>query len=304
MFSFAKGIIHPYYTVALAPAIGAVVGIGVTMLWQRRGDAAARLTLAAACAATAVWAYVLLDRTPSYHPELRVSVLALGLTAAVLLALIDRFAVRRATAIALAAVVVGLAAPAAFSLTTVSTASAGAIPSAGPTVAGSGFGGGAPSGRGAPGGAQPGGMPQGGGFGQPPAGMQAGGGPPTGGMRGRAGGLLNGSTPSAALVTALKANSAIYTWVAATVGSNSASGYQLATGDPVMAIGGFNGTDPAPTLAQFIEYVREGKIHYFIAGGGMGGGGMTGNSKISAWVKAHYTAQTIGGTTIYDLTNA
>ena len=200
--------------------------------------------------------------------------LALGLTAAVLLALIDRFAVRRATAIALAAVVVGLAAPAAFSLTTVSTAT-GAIPSAGPTVAGSGFGGGAPSGRGAPGGAQPGGMPQGGGFGQPARGhRRPAAAPPTGGMRGRAGGLLNGSTPSAALVTALKANSAIYTWVAATVGSNSASGYQLATGDPVMAIGGFNGTDPAPTLAQFIEYVREGKIHYFIAGGGMGGGGI------------------------------
>ena len=54
--------------------------------------------------------------------------------------------------------------------------------------------------------------------------------------------------------------------------ANSAAGYQLATGEPVMAIGGFNGTDPAPTLAQFEQYVSEGKIHYYIAGGGGFGG--------------------------------
>ncbi len=48
--------------------------------------------------------------------------------------------------------------------------------------------------------------------------------------------------------------------------SNNAAGYQLASGDPVMAIGGFNGTDPSPTLAQFEKYVSEGKIHYYIAG--------------------------------------
>ena len=57
------------------------------------------------------------------------------------------------------------------------------------------------------------------------------------------------------------------------------SGYQLATGDPVMAIGGFNGTDPAPTLAEFERYVAEGKIHYYISGGGgFGGGGFGGGS--------------------------
>ena len=66
------------------------------------------------------------------------------------------------------------------------------------------------------------------------------------------------------MTATLKANSGRYTWVAATIGSNEASGYQLATGDPVMAIGGFNGTDPAPTLAQFETDVQEGKIHYFI----------------------------------------
>jgi hypothetical protein len=73
-----------------------------------------------------------------------------------------------------------------------------------------------------------------------------------------------------------------------------------------MAIGGFNGTDPWPTLAQFEQYVSDGKIHYYIAGGGGGFGGLGGGSasttsQITTWVQSHFTAQTIGGTTVYDL---
>ena len=105
--------------------------------------------------------------------------------------------------------------------------------------------------------------------------------------------------------------------MAATVGADSASGYQLATDDPVMAIGGFNGTDPAPTLAQFEQDVREGKVHYFIAsgaGGGPGlaggtGGGGTGSTsddadRITSWVEGHFTARTVGGVTVYDLSSS
>ncbi len=91
---------------------------------------------------------------------------------------------------------------------------------------------------------------------------------------GGAGGLLNASTPGKQLVALLEADAGRYSWVAATTGANSAAGYQLATDDPVMAIGGFNGTDPAPSLAQFQKYVAEGRIHYYIrADGGFGGAG-------------------------------
>jgi hypothetical protein len=74
-----------------------------------------------------------------------------------------------------------------------------------------------------------------------------------------------------------------------------------------MPIGGFNGSDPSPTLAQFQQYVAQGKIHYFLGGGGGGFGGRSMNgsnasSAISSWVTSHYTATTVDGVTVYDLT--
>jgi 4-amino-4-deoxy-L-arabinose transferase-like glycosyltransferase len=121
---------------------------------------------------------------------------------------------------------------------------------------------------------------------------------------GGAGGFLSISTPGSKLAKALESNASRYTWVAATVNSNSAAGYQLATDDPVMAIGGFNGTDPAPTLAQFERDVADKKIHYFISGGGGLGTGSSGSTagQITQWVESHFTAETLNGTTVYDLT--
>jgi hypothetical protein len=126
------------------------------------------------------------------------------------------------------------------------------------------------------------------------------------GGTGNAGGLLDGSTPTSALTALLKSDASSYTWVAAAVGSNSASGYQLATEEPVMAIGGFNGSDPSPTLAEFQAYVAADEIHYFIAGGGMGGGpggsSSSTSSEISSWVEENFEGTTVGGVTVYDLT--
>ena len=74
-----------------------------------------------------------------------------------------------------------------------------------------------------------------------------------------------------------------------------------------MAIGGFNGTDPSPSLAQFEQDVANHEIHYFIAGGGGFGGGPGRASgsvarEIASWVSTHFTSQSVGGVTIYDLT--
>ena len=126
-------------------------------------------------------------------------------------------------------------------------------------------------------------------------------------MGGGMGGLLMHSTPSEAVTSRLLANASDYTWVAAAIGSQNASGYQLATGEPVMAIGGFNGSDPSPTLEQFKELVAQGKIHYFIgqesgSGGGMPGGGSNGtSSQISNWVTTYFEPVEVDGVTMYDL---
>ena len=118
--------------------------------------------------------------------------------------------------------------------------------------------------------------------------------------------ILDPSVPTAMALLDLTTDADSYTWVAAAIGSNTASGYQLATELPVMAVGGFNGSDPSPTLEQFQQYVADGEIHYFIASGG-GGGGRGGSasgstsSSISSWVSENFTAQTVDGVTIYDL---
>lgn len=119
-----------------------------------------------------------------------------------------------------------------------------------------------------------------------------------------AAGMGGGGTVSSALVKLLKADAGTYKWVAATSGSQSAASLELATGgDPVMAIGGFNGQGGNLSLKAFETYVAKGEIHYWIgsssSGGGPGGGS---TSEIQQWVASHFTAKTVGGETVYNLT--
>ena len=305
VFSFMQGIFHAYYAVALTPAIAALVGTGTAALWQLRRHAwTAAAALAATCAVTAVWSWALLARSPDFQPWLRGAVLAAGLAAAAGLLAGRHLPSRAATATAAVGLIAALAGPAAYALDTAATPHTGAIPSAGPAVVGGRTGPGqavggnrwrgTPPPGGVPGGAPPPGAPGAGGAGTAP-------GRADGGM----GGLLNGSSPGAQLVALLERDASSYTWVAAAVGANNAAGYQLATGEPVMPIGGFNGSDPFPTLAQFQQDVREGKIHYFLGGGGMpGDGGSSTSQQIAAWVADNFTAATVGGTVAYDLSTA
>ena len=313
VFSFAQGIIHPYYTVALAPPIGALVGTAAVGLWKERGRLLNRLVLAAGIVATSIWAAELLGRVPGWLPGLGITILIAGIGASLLILVLPRLNSSLVGGAALVAIFACLAGPGAYTVATAAQPESGAIPSAGPPQAaflGNGFGGGFRGGFGFHGGRFGGFQPPSGGF-QPPSGGFGGG--RFGG--GRGGGLLSASNPGSAVVALLTADAGHYKWVAATVGANSAAGYQLATDDPVMALGGFNGTDPDPTLAAFVRLVKAGDVHYFIGGGGFGaglfggGGGFRGNfggasdaSAIASWVQANFTAQTAGGVTIYNLT--
>jgi 4-amino-4-deoxy-L-arabinose transferase-like glycosyltransferase len=347
VFSYMSGIIHPYYMVALAPGIGALVGIGAMALWQRRLGWAGRSVAAVTIVGTAIWSYVLLDRTPDWLPWLRWAVLIAGVlgAAGVLAAgsLASRGSFRRLILATVAlAMVAGLGGPTAYALDTVATAHTGAIPSAGPETVGfgggpggfgggraGGFGGGRAGGFGGgraggfagtrPGGKLPGGTA--GGFGGGSSGTKAGGtsgfgfgrpggagavGRPGGaggaGGFGGAGGLGGNTNVSSALIKLLEKDASSYKWVAATEGSESAAPIELATGDAVVAIGGFNGTDPWPTLAAFKELVAKHEIHYYVGQGGASFGGGRGSSSIASWVAAHFKKETVGGQTVYDLT--
>jgi 4-amino-4-deoxy-L-arabinose transferase-like glycosyltransferase len=383
VFSYMDGIIHPYYMVALAPGIGALVGIGARGLgggvwggrppeaaWRERLGIGGRVVLALGIAVTAAWAFMLLGRTPDWLPWLRWVIVIAGAAAAALvlarpwLAALVR---SRRGRLALATVplglvlVAGLAGPAAYALDTVSTAHTGAIPSAGPAGGfGGGPGGGGPGGRGGfpggqggrgttgtgtaggagfPGGtgtsgtgasgtgasgtgaagssapsgasgAAPGGSSTG--TGTTPGGSSTGtgtGAMPGGGFGGRgdggfggAGGLGGDTTVSSALTKLLEQGASGYKWAAATEGSTGAAPLELATGDAVMSIGGFNGTDPWPTLAVFKELVAKHEIHYYVGQGSQSFGGGQGSSAIASWVAAHFKKMTVGGQTVYDLT--
>ena len=74
VLSFMSGTTHSYYSVALAPPIGALVGIGSHGFWRIRHTWFARATMAVAIAATAAWAWALLGRSPSFFPWLRVAI--------------------------------------------------------------------------------------------------------------------------------------------------------------------------------------------------------------------------------------
>jgi 4-amino-4-deoxy-L-arabinose transferase-like glycosyltransferase len=308
VFSLGSGIIHTYYTVALAPAIAALVAIGGRMLWDRRESRAARLLATATVALTAAWAYILLARTPSWQPWLRTLVLVSGsLATAGLLALAVRPgtvpARRMRAGVAVLAAVSCLVGPAAYTLQTLQTAHTGSTPSAGPAVAGGGFAGGAGFGGAS---RRPGTLVSGRGLstGGPPAGAS---GAPGSAPRSAGGPGGEQVTVSAALKAALTTGSAGYRWAAATSGSQSAASLELATGGaPVMAIGGFNNQAKVLTLAQFETYVSQHSIHYYVASGsGAGGGpGAGGSSDIATWVAAHFTKVTIGGQVLYDLSSA
>ena len=125
------------------------------------------------------------------------------------------------------------------------------------------------------------------------------------GGTGGPGGLSGNTQVAAALTRLIRDGAAGHRWAAATVGSESAAPLQLATGEPVMAIGGFNGTDDAPTLAEFEHLVAAGEIHYFVgASQASFGGGSGPAAQITAWVRAHFAAETVGGVSVYDLTRA
>src|SRR5207302_1450311 len=199
VFSFASGIFHPYYTVALAPGVAALVGAGVVDMWKLRG------------------------RSP---------VGSLILPAA-------------------------LAGPAAAAAVGPRTSFNGPPPG--------GLGGTMPAGAGAP------------------------------EFRGAG---IQGNLGSD-VIAYLEQHQGTATWLVAVQSANEAASIELSTGRPVMAMGGFSGSDPAMSVDKLAQLVSSGRLRYVVVFSGGPGGGAS--SAVQQWVTSHGTAVTVGGTTIYDL---
>jgi 4-amino-4-deoxy-L-arabinose transferase-like glycosyltransferase len=308
VFSFMSGTIHPYYTVALAPAIGGLVALGGVTMWKLRDRWLGRIGLAAMFVLAGMWAVVLLNENTDWMPWLRWVILIGTLVSAALFLVGSTMDVRRLTAIAvIAGTLFGLGGTAAYSIATASVAHSGSIPSVGSTSSSQSFGGGGAGGGGTGGGTPPSGTGgTTGGGGTPPSG--------TGGTGGAAPGDTTSTSSSSSSSSASSASSASLDtllaastarWAATVNGSQSAATLELSSGTAVMAIGGWS-SDPTPTLAQFKAWVKAGDVGYYVVSG-QGGGGGGGNSSSSAtaietWVKANFTATTVGSSTVYALT--
>ncbi len=278
VFSLSQGIFHQYYSIQLAPAVAALAGAGAVALWRLgRTQRWLRWVLPAAVVVTAGWAVALLDRTPSYDAWLRPLIVLGAVLVAVGLWLGDRL---RSRALVLTAA--GIAAATLLAGPAAYTLTTVLHPASGP-VASAG-----------------------------PTTSSTGVGPGGGGGPGGA-----STSADTALISYLEAHRGNAKYLVAAFGSQSSASIIIASGQPVITIGGFNGADPAPTLAQFEGLVAEGQVRYVLVanggggpGGGFGPGGASGSgSAISQWVTTHgkevsTTSSGTGSGTLYDVSGA
>jgi 4-amino-4-deoxy-L-arabinose transferase-like glycosyltransferase len=290
-FSLAEGTFHPYYVTAMAPGIAALAGAGGVMLHRAFTEGSAAKwgwVLPAAIAVSAAWAVVLLQRVSGSGTLYTVAEIVVGLTgaAAVLGLLAGRFMKRHKLIgfASLAAIVALLAGPAAYSVSAATTASTnGTNPTAGPSTGGGmggapGMSGSKPSGNAPSGSGSSGGQS----MGQPPSGT----GSSNKSQTGRTAGGMGGDV-SSAMITYLKKHQDGATWLVAVATDQTASSVILESGQPVISMGGWSGSDNAMTLTKLRSLVKSGKLHYIVVSSQ---GGQGTNTEISTWVKKHGTA--------------
>jgi 4-amino-4-deoxy-L-arabinose transferase-like glycosyltransferase len=260
VLSFMSGMIHPYYSLSIAPPVAAMFAIGVAEMWARRESCWCRSGLAAMLLGTGFWSWWTLEGNPDWLPGLRWTVLVS--TAVASLALLGVLATRprRGVVVGLlgVALVGALAGPVAYAVATVGVAHQGGGPSVGPARANA-----------------------------------------------RGFGNWGGQADSPDLDAMLEATTT--RWSAAIERSSSAAELELSTNTAVMAIGGFSGTDPAPTLAQFQDDVAHHRVAFYVSANnkarhGPGSRGRT-HTDIETWVAANFRSAQVGDATVYDLSS-
>jgi 4-amino-4-deoxy-L-arabinose transferase-like glycosyltransferase len=266
VFSFAQGIFHPYYVSALAPAVAALGGAGGVALWAWARTSWAGVGALDAAVLGTAWVAVALLHRT---PDFAPA-LRTVIPVAAGLAVFGSVALRLPGILprgSLAMAAVAAAIALGAGPASYSVATAGRALDGNDVTAGP-----ASAGRG--------GSPGGGTF---------------------AGGGLGSD-----VIAYLEAHQGSAKYLVAASGSQTTASIIVATGKPVVTIGGFSGRDPAPTVAELAKMVADGELRYVLltGAGGRGGPGGTGD-ELSAWVREHGTAVTDAGTgagTLYRVT--
>lgn len=256
IFSMTSGVIHPYYVVVMAPAVAALVGIGVPFLWGayvRRKSYAWILPMLVGV--TAVIAIIIL----SYAGTMTWLMWTVGVlgTIGVIGLLANLYIPKRwlQNLAIITSVAACMIAPVVYTLSTINVTHTGSIPTAGPSSTA----------------------------------IQ--------------GSNNEKSQADSALVQYLLQNQNGATWLVAVDSANESAAIQLTSGQPVMAIGGFNGSDTPLTLEQFKQLVADDKLKYYAASSHGHGGPNGGNSEITNWIKKNGKVVNYGGSdvTLYEL---
>ncbi len=265
VFSFMKGIMHPYYTIALAPAIAAVIGISARELWRGKQSVIPRVVLATMLVTTGVWNFILLDRTPEWLPWLRWVVLVGAILVSAVLAAGAHRLGRWTAVLAVAGLLFGLGATAAYTVETIAGNHGGGIPTSGPARAGGGFGFGGPGG---------------------PGGQQASDNTELKNMLTEADNRWAAATVGSHIAGSLELSTG--TSIMSIGGFNG--------GDNSPTLEQFQAYVAAGQVHYFIAGTGPGGGHH---GPGDDSGAGT---QITQWVQQHFTATDVGGTEVYDLT--
>lgn len=250
VFSMVSGVIHPYYPVVMAPAVAALVGMGLPAFitsFRRRDNLAIFLPLTVMI--TAYTSYIILGYE-NWVVWLKWLVLIGGVLCGLimLIYLMSDLSRRLVRTVIVASLLVVAAGPTVYALDTATVTHTGSIPSAGPSGTG---------------------MP---------------------------GSNNESATAEALLVSYLMAHEGSAKWLVAVASADESAGIQISSGQPVMAIGGFDGSDDALSVTELKNLVVSGQLNYYAIAesgrGGMGGGDV---SKIQAWVEAHGRKVDYGG---------
>ncbi|WP_148258106.1 glycosyltransferase family 39 protein [Pseudarthrobacter phenanthrenivorans] len=271
VLAFMSGIVHPYYSLTLVPPLSCLAAIGLIHMYRLRHRRGMRVALAASLLATMIIGFVSASRSTADFPFGPQVALAVGSAAVALTVLPPPSRILRAVSVGVVAVAL-MVGPVVWSINTVLSPHIGAGVVAGPSILGIRT--------------------------DHPDRKQLGSDVPASFVA-----VMFGDVPEQAVVSRLRAAPESTRWTAAMVGSETAANYQLDSGRSVLPIGGFDGTDPHPTLEQFQTLVGEGKVASLVIQElpplTLEGRGES--AKIVAWVRQRFSVEQVGDAEYYDL---